>query len=59
MAAPAVTNLAAKLFALDPALTPVQVRALIVDGASLSEDGKRKLIDPQRSVKMLRSTTQR
>jgi subtilisin family serine protease len=54
MASPFVANLAAKLFALDPALTPVQARALIVDGATLSPDGKRKLIDPKRSVALLR-----
>ena len=53
MATPNVTNLAAKLFALDPSLTPVQVRALIIKGATLSEDGKRKLIDPKATVKLL------
>ena len=53
MAAPNVTNLAGKLFALDPKLTPVQVRALIVNGATLSDDGKRKLIDPKKSVALL------
>ena len=53
MASPNVANLAGKLFALDPTLTPVQVRALIVDGASLSDDGKRKLIDPKKSVALL------
>ena len=34
MASPNVTNLAGKLFALDPSLTPEQVRALIVNGAT-------------------------
>ena len=34
MAAPNVTNLAAKLFAVDPSLTPAQVRDLIVRGAT-------------------------
>jgi subtilisin family serine protease len=53
MAAPGVTNLAGKLFALDPALTAVQVRALIVDGATRSADGKRLLIDERRSVALL------
>jgi subtilisin family serine protease len=53
MAAPGVTNLAGKLLALDPALTPVQVRALIVDGAMRSADGKRQLIDERRSVALL------
>lgn len=53
MATPGVTNLAGKLFALDPALTAVQVRALIVDGATRSADGKRLLIDERRSVALL------
>jgi len=53
MASPNVTNLAAKLFALDPSLTPTQVRALIVKGATLSPDGKRKLMDEKRSVQLL------
>ena len=53
MAAPNVTNLAAKLFALDPALSPGQVRTLIIEGATLSADGKRRLIDPRRSVALL------
>jgi subtilisin family serine protease len=55
MASPNVTNLAAKLFALDPALTPVEVRALIVNGATPIPGGKLKLIDPKRSVTLLRS----
>jgi subtilisin family serine protease len=53
MASPNVVNLAAKLFALDPALTPTQVIALIRDGATASEDGRRHLIDEQRSVRLL------
>lgn len=54
MASPNVANLAAKLFALDPSLTPKQVRALIVDGATPSADGKRRLIDPRQSVALLK-----
>lgn len=53
MASPNVANLAGKLFALDPSLTPVQARALIVNGATPSADGKRKLINPKRSVALL------
>ncbi len=55
MAAPAVTNLAAKLFAIDPKLTPEQAIALIVRGATPSSDGKRSLIDPKATVELLRS----
>jgi subtilisin family serine protease len=53
MASPNVTNLAGKLFALDPALTPTQVIALITDGATCSDDGRRNLIDEKRSVELL------
>lgn len=54
VAAPQVTNLAAKLLALDPSLTPTDVIRLIVDGASRSDDGKRLLIDPKRSIALAR-----
>lgn len=53
MAAPAVTNLAAKLFALDPTLTPEQAIALIREGATSSPDGRRHLIDPKQSIALL------
>ena len=55
MASPNVTNLAAKLFALDPSLTPEQAIDLIRAGATASEDGRRHLIDPKKSVELLRS----
>jgi subtilisin family serine protease len=54
MATPNVVNLAAKLFALDPSLTPVQVVDLIKRGATASEDGRRHLIDEKRSVALLK-----
>jgi len=54
MASPNVANLAAKLIALDPALTPAQTIALIRAGATTSADGRRHDIDPQRSVALLR-----
>lgn len=59
MAAPMVTNLAAKLIAIDPALTPVQTIALIRAGATPSSDGRRHNIDPKRSVALLRRRTAR
>jgi subtilisin family serine protease len=55
MASPNVVNLAAKLFALDPSLTPAQAIELIKAGATASEDGRRHLINPKRSVELLRS----
>jgi subtilisin family serine protease len=54
MASPAVTNLAAKLFAIDPTLTPEKVRALILNGAASSEDGRRKLMNEARSIELAR-----
>ena len=53
MASPRVANLAGKLFALDPSLTPEAARQLIIDGASKSDDGKRLLMDEKRSVELL------
>ncbi len=53
MASPNVVNLAAKLVALDPKLTPPQVIGLIVKGATASDDGRRHNIDPKRSVELL------
>jgi len=52
-ASPNVANLAAKLLALDPSLTPEQVIDLIKRGATTSEDGRRHLIDEKRSVALL------
>jgi subtilisin family serine protease len=53
MASPNVVNLAAKLLALDPSLTPERVIALIKEGATTSDDGRRHLIDERRSVTLL------
>jgi len=54
MAAPNVVNLAAKLFALDPSLTPAQAIELIKPGTTASDDGRRHLIDEKRSVALLK-----
>ena len=54
MASPNAANLAAKLFALDPSLTPAQVIDLMRQGATTSDDGRRHLINPKRSVELLR-----
>lgn len=53
MAAPQVVNLAAKLLALDPKLTPEQVIELILKGANRSDDGRRVLINQKRTVELL------
>ena len=55
MASPNVVNLAAKLIALDPTLTPAQTIALIRQGATDTPDGRRHLMDEQRSVALLKA----
>ena len=57
MASPQVANLAAKLIALKPELTPVQVKALILDGAERlpgpdGKPGRVNLINPRRSAQL-------
>ena len=59
MASPGVTNLAAKLFAVDPSLTADQAIALIKDGATASDDGRRHLIDEKRSMALLKERARR
>lgn len=56
MASPAVTNLAAKLFALDPKLTPTEVIGLIKGGLEQNPQNKRIfLINPKKSVELLKA----
>lgn len=54
MSAPAVVNLAAKLIALDPSLTPEKVKDLIKKGADISPDGKRLLINPKKTIELIK-----
>jgi subtilisin family serine protease len=57
MAAPQVTNLAGKLFALDPGLTVAEAKQLILDGC---DQGSRvHLINPAKSVALLRARLSR
>ncbi|MEO8847983.1 MAG: S8 family serine peptidase, partial [Casimicrobiaceae bacterium] len=53
MASPNTVNLAAKLLALNPALTPEQVIHLLVAGATSSPDGRRHNIDEKHSIELL------
>lgn len=53
MAAPNVANLAGKLLAIAPELSPQEVKQLIHLGVDQSSDGRRFLINPKRSIKML------
>jgi len=50
MAAPQVTNLAAKLLAVNPKLTPVQLITIIRDTAEKTADGRRTLIHPAKAL---------
>jgi subtilisin family serine protease len=54
MASPNVVNLAAKLIALDPSLTPEETIALIKQGADKSADGRRNLIHPKATIALLK-----
>jgi subtilisin family serine protease len=56
MASPNVANLAAKLIALDPSLTPGRVIELIKRGATASADGRLHLINPKASVALLQAS---
>lgn len=57
MASPNVVNLAAKLIALDPSLTPAQTIALMRKGADTSPDGRLHVINPKATVALLQHTT--
>ena len=53
MAAPQVTNLAAKLIAIDPNLTPAQTIALITDSSDPGDEPGIRLINPKQAVALL------
>ncbi len=50
MAAPQVTNLAAKLFAVKPSLTPAEAVAIMRRTADRTDDGRRTLVHPARAL---------
>jgi hypothetical protein len=50
MASPQVANLAGKLLALNPKLTPAEVIKLIVDSGERTADGRRNLIHPKKAL---------
>jgi subtilisin family serine protease len=56
MASPNVANLAAKLIALNPRLTPAQTIELMRKAATVSPDGRLHIIDPKASVALLEQT---
>lgn len=53
MASPNVANLAAKMLAIEPSLTPPEVIALMREHAETTEDGRRFLIDPRATIDAL------
>jgi subtilisin family serine protease len=55
MASPQVANLAAKLLAIDPQLSPPQLIAFIQKGSDTSADGRRHLMNSKHTVEMLLS----
>lgn len=58
MASPNVVNLAAKLIAIDPSLTPEQTIALMKKGSDASPDGRRHLINPAATLALLHTHLQ-
>lgn len=56
MASPNVANLAAKMLAVNPALTPTQVIAIIVQTSDKTDDGRRTLMNPQRAMARARQS---
>ena len=59
MASPGAANLAAKLIALDPALTPEETIGLIRSGTSPGSDPRILLIDPRKSLELLKARGQK
>jgi subtilisin family serine protease len=55
MASPQVVNLAAKILAIDPKLTPEEVIALIRNNADKTADGRRTLINPKKTIAALQT----
>lgn len=55
MASPMVVNLAAKLLALDSSLTTSDLIELITGGAEKSDNGRINLINPMKSVELLKT----
>ena len=54
MSSPNVANLAAKLIALSPDLSPQEVIELMKQGADTSEDGRRTLINPKATIALVK-----
>ena len=50
MSAPQVTNLAAKLLAVNPKLTPADLVRIIVDTSDATADGRRHLVNPKKAL---------
>ncbi|HEY3635044.1 MAG TPA: S8 family serine peptidase [Caldimonas sp.] len=56
MASPEVANLAGKLLAVNPKLTPTELIRIIVDTADRSADGRRNLVNPKRALAAARAS---
>jgi subtilisin family serine protease len=55
MAAPQVANLAGKMLAVNPALTPADLIRIIVETGDRSADGRRNLMHPQKALAAARA----
>ena len=59
MASPQVANLAAKLLAVDPALTPEALIRVITGTAERSADGRRILMNPKQALAAVQAAAKR
>jgi subtilisin family serine protease len=50
MSAPQVTNLAGKMLAVNPGLTPPEIIRIIRDTADKTADGRRVLVNPKKAI---------
>ena len=50
MASPQVANLAGKILAVNPALNPAQVVAIIRSTSDKTPDGRRTLVNPKKAI---------
>lgn len=59
MAAPQVTNLAAKLLAVNPRLRPQDLVRIITETGDRSADGRRNLMNPRRALEAAKASARR
>ena len=59
MASPQVANLASKMLAVNPTLTPTQLIRIVIETAERTPDGRRNLMHPKKAVEAARAAKKR